>query len=65
MATRLGMVPYWAGILFAALVLACEIALSFAMVQEHDAWFVRIASLVMAAIICLAGRACRYVLAGN
>lgn len=65
MAARLGNVLYWTGLVIAALVVAGGLFLSFAMVQESDAWFVRIITAISAALAWGVGRACRYVLAGT
>ena len=64
MAARLGNVLYWAGCGIALLFVA--LAASQWFVAPHpNQTFVMIASLIMAAIAWLVGRAIRYVLAGT
>jgi hypothetical protein len=63
MAARFGKVLYWAGCVLAALAIAAGAFLSFEMVQQSDALLVRIATLVVAVLFWLTGRACRYVFA--
>jgi hypothetical protein len=65
MAERLGHVLYWAGCVLAALAIGVGAFLSFAMVQRSDSIFVLVVATVVAILIWLLGRACRYVLAGK
>jgi 4-hydroxybenzoate polyprenyltransferase len=64
MAARLGKVLYWAGCVLAALIIAIGVVLSSVTRAEQD-WWALIVAFVVALLVWLTGRACRYVLAGN
>jgi hypothetical protein len=62
MVERLGHVLYWAGCVLAILIIVIGVYLSW---YERDAWEMRVITFVVAALVWLIGRACRYVLAGT
>jgi hypothetical protein len=64
MAARFGEVLYWLGVIIAAL-LAALAAVGFIWGTGTTEPFAEIVALIMAGIVWLIGRACRYVLAGR
>jgi hypothetical protein len=62
MVERLGHVLYWAGCVLAILIIVIGVYLSW---YERDAWEMRVITFVVAALVWLIGRACRYLLAGT
>ena len=64
MVERLGKVLFWAGCIFAALIVAAGYEL-FGGTTGGDAWFYATVTLVTAGIVFLLGLAARYVLSGK
>ena len=64
MMARLGNVLYWAGCVFAG-AHCCFFGALMAQHETQHAWSALVSFAVMAGIIWVLGRACRYVLAGR